>query len=370
LTLASQRGSVVSNRGSTRSGGPSKGFGKVDEMSDAGQISPQQQVRNLLMGFVVSRALQVAAELGLADALADGPKERDALAREVGADAGTVHRLMRALAGFGVFEQLPDGRLANTTRSECLRRDKPGSLYGLARMYGDLPFWQTWAGLEHSVRSGDSSFTHVHGTPVFEYLAAHPESARRFDDGMVTSSSLMNDALVEAYDWNQFGTLVDVAGGAGSTLAAILRANPRLRGVLFDLPHVIERSRSYLAQQGVTDRCRIEAGSFFETIPEGADGYFMKHIIHDWDDADCLRILRHCRTAMPDRAKLLVCEKVVPAGNDPSYSKTMDLVMLALTDGGRERTESEFRDLFAQAGLRVTKIIPTRADNCILEVTK
>ncbi|HEY2864674.1 MAG TPA: methyltransferase [Casimicrobiaceae bacterium] len=339
-------------------------------MSDASQIGPQQQVRNLLMGFVVSRALQVAAELGLADALADGPKDRDGLAREVGADAVTVHRLMRALAGFGVFEQLPDGRLANTPRSECLRRDKPGSLYGLARMYGDTPFWQTWAGLEHSVRSGEPSFAHVHGTPVFEYLAAHPESARRFDDAMVASSSLMNDALIEAYDWSRFGTLVDVAGGAGSTLAAILRANPRIRGLLFDLPHVIERSRKYLAQQGVADRCRTETGSFFETIPAGADGYFMKHIIHDWDDADCLRILANCSRAMSDGATLLVCEKVVPAGNDPSYAKTMDLVMLALTHGGRERTEQEFRDLFARAGLRLARIVPTRADNSILEVTK
>ena len=339
-------------------------------MSDTNQISPQLQVRNLLMGFVVSRALQVAAELGLADALADGPKDRDALAREVGAHADTLHRLMRALASFGVFEQLPDGRFANTAHSECLRNDAPGSLHGLARMYGGSPLWQAWAGLEHSVRHGESSFTHVHGSPVFEYLAAHPESARRFDDGMVSSSRLMNDALVEAYEWSEFATLVDVAGGVGSTLAAILRANPRIQGVLFDLPHVIERGRDYLVQQGVAARCRTETGSFFDTVPAGADSYFMKHIIHDWDDEDCLRILRNCRAAMPDHAKLLVCEKVVPPGNEPSVAKTIDLVMLVLTDGGRERTEGEFRDLFARAGLRLARVVPTRVDNCILEVTK
>ncbi len=339
-------------------------------MSDASQVSPQLQVRNLLMGFVVSRALQVAAELGLADALEAGPKERDALAREVGADADTMHRLLRALASVGVFEQLPDGRFANTRYSECLRSGAPGSLHGLARMYGGATLWQAWAGLEHSVRSGESSFTHVHGMPMFEYLAAHPESARRFDAGMVASSGLMNDALVEAYEWSRFGTLVDVAGGAGSTLAAILRANAGVQGVLFDLPHVIERSREYLAQQGVAERCRTEAGSFFETIPAGADAYFMKHILHDWDDEDCLRILSNCRAAMTDQAKLLVCEKVVPAGNGPSVAKTIDLVMLVLTDGGRERTEEEFRGLFARAGLRLARMVSTRVDNSILEVTK
>ncbi len=339
-------------------------------MSDANQVNPQLQVRDLLMGFVVSRALQVAAELGLADALADGPKDRDALAREVGAHTDTMNRLMRALASFGVFEQLPDGRFANTAHSEYLRSDASGSLRGLARMYGDSPLWQAWAGLEHSVRYGESGFTHVHGSPMFDYLAAHPESARRFDDGMVASSRLMNDALVEAYEWSRFGTLVDVAGGVGSTLAAILRANPRIQGVLYDLPHVIERGRDYLAQQGVAARCRTETGSFFDAVPAGADAYFMKHIIHDWDDEDCLRILHNCRAAMPDHARLLVCEKVVPPGNEPSVAKTIDLVMLVLTDGGRERTEQEFRNLFARASLRLARVVPTSVDNSILEVTK
>jgi hypothetical protein len=339
-------------------------------MSDANQVELQVQMRNLLMGFVVSRALQVAAELDLADALADRPKDGDALAREVGADADTLQRLLRALASVGVFAELPDGRFTNTARSELLRRDAPGSVRGLARMHGGAPFWQAWAGLEHSVRSGEPSFNHVHGAPVFEYLATHPESGRRFDEGMVSASRLINPAIVEAYPWGPVGTLVDVAGGVGSTLAAILRANPHLQGVLFDLPQVIERSRNHLVEQGVAARCRTETGSFFDAIPAGADAYFMKHIIHDWDDDDCVRILRNCKAAMPDHAKLLVCERVVPPGNDPSLAKTMDLVMLVLTDGGRERTEEDFRNLFARAGLRLTRVIPTRTDNSILEVTR
>jgi hypothetical protein len=339
-------------------------------MSDQHQVDPQAQLRNLLMSFVASRALQVAAELGLADALANGPKDRDALAREVGAHPEAMNRLMRALASLGVFDQLPDGQFINTRSSEYLRSDVPGSLRALARMHGDAPLWQAWVGLEHSVRSGEPSFAHVHGSRMFEYLAAHPDLARRFDEGMTSASGVVNQALVEAYEWGQFGTLVDVAGGAGSTLVAILRANPGMQGVLFDLPHVIERGRDYRAQQGLTARCRTETGSFFDSVPAGADAYFMKHIIHDWDDEDCLRILRNCRAAMPDHAKLLVCERVVPPGNEPSIVKTTDLVMLALTDGGRERTEQEFQDLFARAGLRLARVVPTRLDHAILEGTK
>jgi O-methyltransferase domain/Dimerisation domain len=339
-------------------------------MSDANQDNPQLYMRNLLMSFVVSRAVQVAAELGLADALADGPKDRDALARGVGADADTMNRLIRALASFGIFKQLPDGRVANTAQSECLRSDTPGSLRELARMYAGPPMWQAWTGLEHSVRSGKPAFEHVHGSPVFEYLAQHPESARRFDNGMVASSRLMNEALVEAYEWGRFGTLVDVAGGLGSTLAAILLANPQVQGVLFDLPHVIERARDHLAQQGLAARCRTQTGSFFDAVPPGADAYFMKHIIHDWNDEDCVRILRNCGSAMPEHAKLLVCEKLIPPDDGPSLAKTMDLVMLVMTDGGRERTEQEFRELFARAGLRLARIVPTKVDNCILEVVR
>ena len=339
-------------------------------MSDAVPVDSQVQMRGLLMGFVVSRALQVAAELGVADALANGPKDRETLAREVGAHADTLHRLLRMTASVGVFEQLPDGRYANTPSSELLRSEVSGSMRGLARMFGGSAVWEAWGGLEHSVRTGEPSFRHIHGSPMFEYLAAHPDVARRFDEAMVNSSRLMNAALVEAYAWGQFGTLVDVAGGIGSTLAAILGAHPRLHGVLFDLRHVVERSRDHLIEQGVAARCATESGSFFDSVPAGADAYFMKHILHDWDDDDCLRILHNCRKAMPDHAKLLVCEKIVPPGNERSVAKTMDLVMLALTDGGRERTEQEFADLFGRADLRLTRIVSTQSDNSILEVTK
>ena len=339
-------------------------------MKQFDRIETQLEMRGLAMGFVISRALQVAAELGIADALAGGPKERATLAREVGADPSTLHRLLRAIASFGVFEELADGRYANTARSEFLRSDVPGSIRNLARMYGADASWRAWSALEHSVRFGEPGFAHIHGQTIFEYFAGHPEAARCFDEAMVASSRLMNDAIVEAYDWTRFGTLADIAGGMGSTLAAILRANPALRGVLFDLDHVVARARELLREQGVAERCRTESGRFFDSVPAGADAYFMKHILHDWSDADCLRILGNCAKAMSNRAKLLVCEKLVAPGNDPNVAKTMDLVMLVMTDGGRERTEAEFRDLFARAGLRMARAVPTRADNYILEVTK
>lgn len=339
-------------------------------MNEAIDAGTQQEMRGLLMGFVVSRALQVAAELGLADALAEGPKHRDVLALDVGAHPGTLGRLLRLLVSFGVFDQLADGRVANSARSESLRADASGSMRGLARMYADKAMWSAWGGLEYSVRTGLPSFNHVHGTPMFDYLAAHADVAQRFDEAMVSASRIMNDAIVDAYRFSDFDTLVDVAGGAGSTLAAILRANSNLHGVLFDLPHVTERGREHLMEQGVADRCRIEAGSFFDAIPAGSDGYFMKHILHDWDDDDCLRILANCRAAMSAKAKLLVCEKVMPDGNERSVAKTMDLVMLVLTDGGRERTATQFADLFSRADLKLVRIVSTRSDNSILEVIK
>jgi hypothetical protein len=333
------------------------------------------RLRDLLLSFVVSRALQIAAELGVADALADGPLDCATLAGRVGADPDTLSRLLRALAAHDIFRLLPDGRYANTALSEHLRDADPGSLRGMARMYGDPAMWRAFEGLEHSVRSGEPAFAHMHGVPPFDYLAAHPATAQRFDAAMVSSSSMMNPAIVEAYDWGEFGTLVDVAGGAGSTLAAILAAAPKLNGVLFDLLHVIERARVHLAElDGVgldlRRRCRFEVGSFFERVPAGADAYFMKHILHDWSDGDCLRILARCREAMPAHARLLVCEKVIPPGNAPHYGKTVDLIMLALMHGGRERSASEWESLFERAGMRLARTLPTRAENSLLEVVK
>lgn len=335
-------------------------------MNTARSIDTQLQVRDLLLGFVVTRAIQVAAELGIADALAHHPLDLDSLAAKTGTDANTLMRLLRFLESYGIFEQRADLYYSNTPMSELMRADAPGSLRGFAMMYGDAAVWRAWEGLEHSVRTAEASFSHVHGVPLFDYLAAHPTSAKHFDAAMVSSSNMLNAAIVDAYDWKQFGVLVDVGGGVGSTLAAILDATPNLNGILFDLPHVIERGRDFLAQRGLSDRCTTMPGSFFDSIPNAGDAYILKHILHDWGNEDCISILRACRNAMPDRAKLLVCEKVIQPGNERSYSKVMDLIMLAITEGGRERTQDEFAHLFSAAGLRLLRIVPTLEDNSVI----
>jgi O-methyltransferase/methyltransferase family protein len=344
-------------------------------MAEKAQISTDsqangQELRDLLMGFVVSRALQVAAELELADALADGPKDCAYLAETLRVQPAMIFRLLRALASRGVFEERPDGRFANTAISDCLRRNAPKSLHGLALMYGDAPMWRAWEALLHSLRTGEPAFWHVHGVRPWDFLAAHEASARRFDDAMLSSSGIVNEAIVAAYDWKGLGTLVDVAGGAGGTIAALLEATPTLTGVLFDLPHVIERAREYLIQRGVAARCKTVAGSFFDAVPAGADAYFMKHIIHDWSDQDCLRILSNCRAAMGDHARLIICERVIPTGNEPHYGKLVDLVMLVMTQGGRERTETEYRELLRAAGFRLARIVATQSEFCLLEAVK
>ena len=208
------------------------------------------------------------------------------------------------------------------------------------------------------------------GVQHFEYLSQHPDKAKIFDDAMVSFSSMVNATVAKSYDFSAFKTVVDIAGGYGSTLCTILKSYPVLRGILFDMPHVTEGARKYISEQGVADRCDVVAGDFFGTLPPGADAYFMKHIIHDWDDERCLKILRSCHAAMPRDGKLLVCERIVPPGNTRSYSKLGDLVMLMMTPGGRERTEAQYRALFADGGFELIRLVATESDFTVMESVK
>jgi hypothetical protein len=282
----------------------------------------------------------------------------------------TLYRLLRALASFGVFAEEGDGRFANTELSSLLRADMPGSMRAMLLFLGEETTLRTWESLEHSVATGEPGFEHVYGTHHFDYLSSHPDGAKVFDAAMTSYSAMVNAAIAKACDFSSFETIVDVAGGVGSTLCTILKAHPALRGTLFDMPHVIERARGYIAQQGLAERCRAVAGDFFEALPPGADVYFMKHIIHDWDDERCVRILRNCHAAMPAHGRLLVSERVVPPGNGRSYSKLADLLMLLMTPGGKERTEDEFRILFAAGGFNVVRLVATESEHVVLECAK
>ena len=334
------------------------------------QPNPRFQLRDLITGHFVARASYVVAQLDIATLLAQGAKTCAELADMTHAHADTLYRLLRALASYGVFAEDGQGRFNNTDKSELLRSDIAGSMRPLALFFGDEIMVRPLQSLQHSVTTGEPAFEHVYGIHNFEYLSGHPAKAKIFDEAMISSSTLMNDAVARAYDFSSFGMIVDIAGGYGSTLCTIVKAYPALRGILFDMPHVTDGARSYIAEQGVADRCTTVGGDFLQSVPKGADAYFMKHIIHNWDDECCIKILRNCHQAMPSHAKLLVCERIVPPGNTPSYSKLGDLVMLIQTPGGRERTEAQYRALFEAGGFKLTRLVPTESENSVIEGQK
>ena len=319
-------------------------------------------------GHWVSKAIYVAARLRLADLLAGGSKSVEELAAGAGADAPTLYRLMRALAGVGIFKQEADARFQLTPLAEPLRSG-PGTLRGMVLHLGESASWMAWDGLLESVRTGESAFKAVHGVEVFPYYAAHPESDEPFNEAMVGASRVVAEAVTRAYDFTPFGKIVDVGGGHGGLLTAILRAAPRARGVIFDQPQVAEGARASVEAAGLTERCETAGGDFFESVPEGGDAYVLKWIIHDWDDARALRILRNCRRAMREGGRLLLVEGVVPEGNEPAMAKLMDLQMLVMT-GGRERTAGEFRALLAGAGFEMTRVVATDSPVSIVEAVR
>jgi hypothetical protein len=335
----------------------------------SGVPEPAVRLRSLILGHIVSRAVQVAAELDLATYLRDGAKSATELAVLCGAHAPTLSRLMLTLVSLGVFTE-QHGRFANNDASELLRSDVPHSLRAWARMFGAQTTWSAAHALMHSVRTGEPAFEHLFGEERFTYLSRHPDEARLFDEAMVSGSELINRAIIDAYDFSGFATLVDVAGGYGSTLCAILADHPGMKGTLFDLPHVVAKAQGFIQSKGLAHRCSLVPGSFLDGVPKGADAYFMKHILHDWDDERCLQLLRNSHEAMADHAKLLVCEKVLPEVSGAPYTRILDLVMLLNTPGGRERTEPEYRTLFEKTGFRLTRAIPTSVDNWILEAEK
>ena len=324
----------------------------------AGELSTRDTLLRMTNGYQVSQALHVAATLGIADFLKEGLRSVDELAEATQTHAPTLYRLLRALASVGVFAEESDGRFGLTPLAEHLRTDAPGSLRAWARLIGQPYFWASWGHLLHSVRTGDPAFPDLHGTNVWEHRAAHPEEGEIFDAAMTGLSAPVAEAVAQSYDFSNIGVLVDVGGGEGGLLATILAANPALRGILFDLSHVVATAGALLERAGVADRCEVVGGSFFETVPEGADAYLLKSIIHDWDDPAAIEILRTCRAAMADTGRLLVVEPVIQPGNEPDRAKFSDLNMLVML-GGRERTADDFERLYAEAGFRLTSIIPT-----------
>ena len=329
------------------------------------QQSPRDAMLTMTNGFRVSQAIHVAATLGIADLLKDGTRTVEELAKTTGTDAPALSRLLRALASVGVFTET-EGRIGQTPLSETLRSDAPGSVRAWAMHIGQQYFWNSWGHLLNSIRSGNSAFGELYGMTAWEYRAAHPEANAIFNAAMTSNSLGVVDAIVAAYDFSKIRVVVDVAWGEGALLAAIVAANPHLRGILFDQPHVLARAKVLLEGAGVHDRCDIVSGSFFEQLPKGGDVYILKSIVHDWDDPSSVSILRQCRAAINDGGRLLLVEQVLKGANESDSAKFADLMMLVML-GGRERNAGEFQRLCFEAGFRLTKIIPTGSRYSIVE---
>jgi len=319
---------------------------------------PSAAMIQMMTGFWVSRAIYVAAKLGIADLLKDGPKATDELVKTTRSHGPSLYRVLRALASIGILAEDDQGRFALTPLSDTLRTDVSGSLRAWINMQSGEENYRAWGDLMHSVQTGESAFDHVFGMKVWQYRAQHPESAKIFDEAMASLTGMYNGAVLSSYPFAKFEKIVDVGGGDGSLLIAILKANPLLKGVLFDLPHVAEKAKKRIYNAGLAARCQAVGGDAFSSVPDGADAYILSRVIHDWDDARAIAILKNCHRAIVETGSLLLIEGVVSSPNESDVTKFFDLTMLVLS-GGRERTVAEYQALLEAAGFTLTQIIPT-----------
>lgn len=330
---------------------------------------PDALLMQLAFGALLTQALYVAARVGVADLLAEKPLPVGELAGATGTDERALYRVLRSLASVGVFREVDPKVFALTPAAELLRADAPNSMRNGIIFMGEEWHWRVWGSMMESLRTGRSAWGTVHGVEVFDYFAANPEKYEIFNRAMTDMSVNTAPAIVQAYDFSGIETIADIAGGHGYLISQVLKANPKMRGILFDVPPVIAGARSLLEKEGVKERVETVAGSFFESVPAGADAYMMKHIIHDWNDEDSTRILRNISAAMKPEGRVLIIEVVVPEGNEPHFSKIMDLEML-VSPGGVERTAAEYRELLAGAGLRLTRIVQTPSPFSVIEAVR
>jgi SAM-dependent methyltransferase len=323
-------------------------------------------VLSLLSGQAVVRSIAIIAELRVPDALAAGPKSAGELARQCGAHEESLYRLMRGLTAMGVFSQT-DSQFSLTPLSNWLRSDVPNSLRDFARVRGGELCWQAWGPLQQAIETGTCAFEREYGASFFDYLHAHPDEAHAFNDAMRSLSSQVHAAAIRAYDFTQFRTLTDVGGGSGAFISALLSADSRLYGTLFDRAPAIARSAEVLQSRQVADRCRCIAGDFFEAVPLGSEAILLSRILHDFSDEDSLRILRNCHAALPRGGRLLIVEYVVGDGAAGTAAKLFDLHMMVYFGAARERTAEEFRALLAQSGFRMQRVVESSALIAVIE---
>lgn len=323
------------------------------------------QVAEYMSGAWKSRAIHAAAALGVADLLENGPLALGELAARLDCHPASLYRLLRALTTIGIFEQRSPGVFATTSLGRCLGS---GAMRDSCLMLNADWHEAAWRELVHSVRTGAPGFERAHGEPLFTWLDRHPDASDLFNRAMAAGRSYRDAGVADAYDFSTASVLVDVGGGHGTLLLSILRAHPRLRGVLADLPSVVAAARAPIDSAGLQDRCSISGVDFFASVPAGGDVYLLAHVIHDWGDAAARRILENCAAAMRPGGRVLLVENVLPADDAPSRTHWLDLEMLVLTSGGRERTEAEFRALVEGAGLELVRLTPTAGSRALLEL--
>lgn len=333
-------------------------------------VPPGAQLMEMVGSVVMAQAIYLAAKLDIAGLLKDGPKSAEFLAVATTSNEDALYRVLRALAAKGVFVELGDRVFSNTEVSETLQADHRFNTRDLTLWMLDPDHWKVYSELGTSVKTGEPVWEKIFGQPVFQDLFhANKPLGDVFNRAMTSYSQQTIPGILAAYDFSEFGTVADIAGGYGHLLGAVLDANPNCKGVLFDLPEVLTGAPEMLERYRVTDRVELVVGDFCDEIPVIADAYMLKHIIHDWYDEKCQKILGNIRRVMPDNARVLIIDSVISEGNSSDFGKVLDIEML-LVPGGKERTENEFRDLLGRSGFELVRIIRTPSPVCIVEAVK
>ncbi len=333
------------------------------------ELPPPARMLQIITGYWASQAVGTAARLGVPDQLADRPRDSGEVAEAMGADPQAIFRLMRMLASIGVFTMDPQGRFGLTPLGDTLRSSVPGSVRNFAVAETAPGHWRPWGMMYDAVTTGKPMCRSALGMELWDWYSKNPEEGEYFNGAMGDLSAAVSDEVIRVYDFAKYQMVVDVGGAHGILLAAILKANPKMRGILFDLQHVTLTAGDSLKTQGIEQRCEVVSGDFFDGVPPGADIHVLKQIIHDWSDKECITILRNCHQALKPNGKLLLVEMVIPPDNSPSMAQAMDLNMLVLLTG-KERTESQYRELLAAGGFKMERVLPTHSPFSVIEASR
>jgi hypothetical protein len=339
---------------------------KQDNQQNRKDTTPPEALIQIITSPWVSQAIYAVAKLGIADLLKDASKSSEQLAKATNTHERSLYRLLRALASVGIFAEIEGSRFELTPLAVYLQTGVPNSVRAFAIMFGEEWHWQPWLNVLHSIQTGKTAFEHVYGMKLFQYLEKNPVNAQIFNEAMTSTTATLGASIASDYDFCDLSKIVEVGGGHGGLIVSILKEYPNLQGILFDLPHVVSDAEHFIEVEGLTQRCQIVGGNFFESVPSGGNAYILKQIIHDWDDAQAIAILKNCRRAMVEKGKVLLIETVIPLINEPSFSKFVDLEML-VGSGGCEPTEAEYRALFKAAGFQLTRVIPTGSSLNVIE---